>query len=138
MRIATTINLSVLFTEKRKRILYIITMVGLYGLYESIEFDHHDQMLQDDNFWTTCGWIVAIPGAIYWLWGEQTKNHWGKFLGPVLFLFAGPVLAMGSELRNLHIFTTNERWKMFACMILGIMFFILYVRSVFENLCEEN
>lgn len=136
MRISTSIDWSFFnsfLTQKRKRITLIMSMIILYALYDFIEWSHHTQMRIDDDFWSTWSWLVAIPVGIVWLWGEWKDNYWHQIIGAILFLFIGPILSMGSELRNIHIFSSTERNEMLLCIIVGLVLFALYIRSKWKE-----
>lgn len=137
MRIATSIDWTMIqqfftgfFTSKKICIISLMTLFATYFTYDNIEWSHHSQMpgVQDD-FLTHWGWIVTIPAAIWWLWAETTKKHFQQIAAGLLFLFLGPVLAMGVELRNLHIFSIVERWEMLVCIFVGVASFFAYIRA---------
>lgn len=135
MRIATSIDWSFLtrfLTKKTKRITLIVAMIVLYVMYSSIEWSHHNQM-QTDDFWVTWSWVLAVPAGICWLWGEWKENYWHQILGAILFVFLGPVLSMGSELRNIHIFSEFERNIMLLCLVSGLVFMLFYMKNKFSN-----
>lgn len=132
MHIATSIDWSFFnpfLTEKRKQKVLLTMMIVLYILYENIEFEHHAQMRGDDNFWTTWSWIVVAPSALWWLWAEYKDKVWHLLPAGLVFLFTGPILSMGSEIRNIHIFSGSERNQMLLCIITGSIIFALYIRS---------
>jgi|GEM_PF-5399915 len=131
MKIGTSIDWSYFsrfLTEKTKRIMFIMAMIILYVIYDCIEWAHHSQM-RIDNFWTTWSWILAIPTGLLWIYGELKNNISKQIIGCLLFIFLGPVLSMGVELRNIHIFSPFERMEMLVCTIVGLTLFALYIRS---------
>lgn len=132
MRISTKIDWSYFsrfMTKKTKRVILIIAMIIIYTIYDRIEWIHHNQMRTDDNFWATWSWVIAIPAGLWWLWAEVKRKHSQQFVAGLLFLFLGPVLAMGTELRNLSTFSETERWEMLVCMIIGVAAFAGYIKA---------
>lgn len=135
MRIATSIDRTMIrqfftgFFTSKKTVILLIVMFASYAIYDFIEWQHYSHLRGDDKFFVHWGWAITTPMAIWWLWAEVKRKYSQQFAAGLLFLFLGPALAMGTELRNLSTFSATERWEMLACMFVGGISFFVYIRA---------
>lgn len=127
MRIATTIQWRSLIPKKTTVLLFM--MLISYTVYDYLEYRHYYQMRGDDSLFAHWSWILSLLVGVWWLWAEINNKYSQQFGAGILFVFLGPALSMGIELRNLQAFSGTERWEMVVCMLVGVVSFVGYMKN---------